>query len=82
MDAVPKTLTVMETVKQAVDKKVIDEETGGLLKTRVLKEVDQLVGLGASLPVYDDTEKVDHRKLLIEKRETKLLGSGEPPEET
>lgn len=77
LNAVSRTLTVMGTVQQAVESKVIDEETGKLLKTRVLKEVDSLIGLGVSLPVYDDAEKVDHRKLLIEKRDTKLLGSGD-----
>jgi hypothetical protein len=76
MDAVSKSLTVMGTVQQAVDSNVIDEETGNLLKTRVLVEVDNLIGIGATLPIHEDVERVDHRKLLTEKRDTKLLGSG------
>jgi hypothetical protein len=76
MEAVSKSLTVMGTVQQAVDNNVIDEETGNLLKTRVLVEVDNLIGIGATLPIHEDVERVDHRKLLSEKRDTKLLGSG------
>jgi hypothetical protein len=78
MEAVSKSLTVMGTVQEAVEKHVIDEETGNLLKTRVLVEVNNLIGLGATLPIHEEVERVDQRKLLIEKRDTKLLGNGEP----
>ena len=76
MEALSKSLTVMGTVQEAVDKNVINAETGDLLKTRVLLEVDQLIGIGATLPIHEDVERIDQRKLLIEKRDTKLLGTG------
>jgi hypothetical protein len=78
MEAVSKGLTVMGTVQEALDKHVIDEEMANLLKMRVLVEVDKLIGVGATLPIHEDVERVDHRKLLTENRDTKLLGSGEP----
>jgi hypothetical protein len=77
LEAVSKSLTVMESVQEAVKKNVIDEETGNLLKTRVLLEVDRLVGIGATLPLQESKETVDQRSLLLEHRDVKLLGSGE-----
>jgi hypothetical protein len=79
MEVMTKGLTVMESVQAAVDKKVINEETGEILKARVLKDVDDLVGLGVGLEVVDEKEWVAERKLLIERRDTRLLGSGESP---
>ncbi len=77
MDVISKSLSVAGTVEKAIDAKEIDRETGNILKARIFREVDDLIGLGASLPVYGDTENVDHRKLLAAKRDTKLLGSGD-----
>jgi hypothetical protein len=77
MDAVSKSLTVMESVQEAVNKNVINQETGDLLKTHVLIEVDRLVGIGATLPLQEEEEKIDQRELLLEHRDMKLLGSGE-----
>jgi hypothetical protein len=79
MEVMTKGLTVMESVQAAVDKKVINEETGEILKARVLKDVDDLVGLGVGLEVVDEEEWLAERKLLIERRDTRLLGSGESP---
>ncbi len=77
MEVMSKSLSVMETVQGAVDKKVIDEETANLLKARVLKEVDHLIGIGATLPLSVEPQKIDERKLLIGHRDMKLLGAGE-----
>jgi hypothetical protein len=77
MGAVLETLTVIQTVKDAVEKKAITEEEGKLLKARVFTEVDRLIGLGATLPFDHDIEEISQRALLIEKREVKLLGAGD-----
>ena len=77
VDAISKGLTVMGTVQEAVAKNVIDQETGNLLRTRVLREVDNLIGIGATLPLEDKAERIDQRSLLVEQRNRKLLGSGE-----
>jgi hypothetical protein len=76
MAAVSTGLTVLGTVRQSVESHIISEEEGANLKLRVLRDVDRLIGLGASPPVHE--EKVDHRQLLIAKRDIRLLGSGEP----
>ena len=78
LDAVAKSLTVIGTVHDAVTKNIIDQGTGDVLKTRILREVDDLIGIGVSLPIHSGTETIDHRKLLVEMRDTKLLGSGGP----
>src|ERR1700723_2975353 len=75
MDAVSKGLSVLGKVKASVDAKVISEEEGNNLRVRVLEEVDQLIGLGVSLPVLDVTKSVDHQKLMTEHRDIKLLGT-------
>jgi hypothetical protein len=79
IDAVSKSLTLMETVHQAVEKQVIDEETGKNLKRRVLVEVDRLTGLGATVPFKAEVT-VDQQKILIEMRDVKLLESGQKSE--
>ncbi len=77
MNAVSKSLTVMTTVTEAVANGVIDPETGENMKRRICQETDRLIGLGATLPLKETTE-IDERTLLIEKRDTKLLGTGLP----
>jgi hypothetical protein len=77
VEAIEKGLTITRTIHEAVEGKVIDEETGKNLKRRVLSEVDALIGIGASLPLRTETA-IDERKLLAGMRSTKLLGSGEP----
>jgi hypothetical protein len=79
MDAVCKGLSVMTKVKEAVDNHVMDAETGANMSRRICHEIYDLTGLGATLPLKDATE-VDQRQLLVEKRDTKLLGSGIPEE--
>jgi hypothetical protein len=79
MGAISSGLTVASTIRQAVESKVITPEEGQLMKARILKEVGDLIGLGAALQTHKHEEHVDNRKLLIEKRDTKLLGGGNPP---
>jgi hypothetical protein len=76
VEAIAKGLTITHTIQEAVNRKVIDEETGQNLKRRVLTEVDTLIGIGASLPLRTETA-IDERRLLAGMRSTKLLGSGE-----
>lgn len=68
------------TVQEQVDRGVIDPETGNLLKTRALDQASKLVGLGTILAGAEAPELVETRKLLVAKRGTKLLGTGEPSE--
>ena len=79
MAAVSQGLSVATAVQEAIAKHVLDQETGDILKVRVIKEVDKLIGLGASLPA--DQIEVDQRRLLLDKRDLKLLGPGVPPED-
>lgn len=82
MDAISKGLTVMGTIQEAVERNTISEEEGNVLRTRVLNQIDSLFGIGATLPLHEGAVRVDQRKLLIESRDVKLLGSGAPVEPT
>jgi hypothetical protein len=79
IEALSKGLEFVTKVQEAVEKQAVTEEEAKILKTRVFREVDQLVGLGVTLPLKNST--VDQRQLLIEKRDTKLLGTGLKTEE-
>jgi phospholipid N-methyltransferase len=74
IEALSKGLEFVAKVHEAVENQAITEEEAKNLKTRVFREVDQLIGLGVTLPLRNST--VDQRQLLIEKRDTKLLGTG------
>jgi len=76
IDAASKGLAFIETVREKIDKKVITEEVGKNLTHRVLKEVDNLIGIGATVPLTEVA--VDQRELLLERRNVKLLESGQP----
>jgi hypothetical protein len=76
MESLKTGLTAMESVQQSVDKKVIDSETGEIIKTRILMQVSDLTKLGVSHP-SDVGERINNRELLIEHRDTKLLGAGD-----
>jgi hypothetical protein len=75
VEALEKGLTISRTIEDAVNSKVIDEETGRNLKRRILAEVDELIGIGASPPLKADAS-VDESKLLAGMKSTKLLESG------
>ena len=79
MEAFSKGLDFMTKVQEAVEKQALTQEEARNLKTRVFRGVENLVGLGVTLPLRD-AAAVDQRQLLIEKRDLKLLGSGLPSE--
>lgn len=84
IEAASKALTFAEQVQQQIEKKVITPEEGQNFKQRAFTAVEKLTGIGASIPLPDEIT-LDRRKLLTERRDTKLLGSGvveangEPP---
>jgi hypothetical protein len=67
-------LKTMALVDEAVANEVLATEDGVVLKKRLLNDVQKLIGLGVSLPSSQEVETVDQRRLLIDKRNTKLLG--------
>ncbi len=75
IEAATKALAFAEQVQQQVEKKVITEEEGQNLKKRAFASVEKLTGIGASIPLPDEMT-LDHRELLEERRDVKLLGSG------
>ena len=77
MDALSKGLDFLDKTQESVKKGAITPEEARNLKVRVFQEVDKLISLGATLPLREGTP-IDQRQLLIEKRDVKLLASGEP----
>jgi hypothetical protein len=75
IEAASKALTFAEQVQQQVEKKVITPEEGQNFKKRAFVAVEKLTGIGASIPLPDELT-LDRRKLLEERRDLKLLGSG------
>jgi hypothetical protein len=80
MAAIEEGLTVADTVRQAIEKGTITQEEGTNLKLRILRGVDNLIGIGATVPLKESAT-VDQRQLLTEMRNTKLLGAGEPSDD-
>jgi len=78
LEALSKGLEFIGKVQESVQKQALTAEEARNLKARVFTGVNTLVGLGATLPLRDS--KVDQRQLLIEKRDVKLLGDGQPAE--
>jgi hypothetical protein len=75
LDTASKSLAFAALVDQQVEKNVITPEEGSNLKSRTFTALEELTGLGVSLPLTDELT-IDRRKLLAEKRDTKLLGTG------
>jgi hypothetical protein len=75
MEALSKGLEFVTKVQEAVEKKAVTPEEAVNLKMRVFQGVNDLIGLGVTLPLRDTA--LDQRKLLIDKRDTKLLGTGQ-----
>ena len=78
IEALSKGLEFLEKTKGAVDSGAITAEEAGNLKARVFKGVNDLVGLGVTLPLKGETA-AEERRRLIERRNTKLLTAGEEP---
>jgi hypothetical protein len=68
----------MGNIQEAVVKGTITEEEGNLLGTRVLREVEALTDVGATLPLGKPSSGLDRRQMLIERRDMKLLKDAEP----
>jgi hypothetical protein len=77
-EAISKGLSVMGNIQEAVAKRTITEEEGNLLGARVLREIEALTDVGATLPLGQASVRVDRRQLLIERRDMKLLKPAEP----
>jgi hypothetical protein len=80
IEAFAKTLDIVDTIHQKVEKGVITAEVGENWKIRMFREVETLTEIGAIIPLKEAT--IDQRQLLTEIRNTKLLGSGDASEES
>lgn len=84
VEAISKTLEIVDTIQQKVNGSAITAEVGENLKVRLFREVEKLTEIGAMVPLKDAT--IDQRQLLTEIRNTKLLSGNvakdvtEPPE--
>jgi len=77
MEAMSKGLDVAEKIHDAVEKRVIDKETADNLRIRIFHNVENLFGIGATVPLRGNAT-VDQKQLMTEIRNTKLLASGIP----
>ena len=75
MEAISKGLKTADEIHTAVEKGTIDAETGRNLNVRIFRHVDNLVGIGATVPLPKEAT-IDQRQLLTEMRNTKLLSDG------
>jgi len=76
LDSIAKSLTIIGHVEGMAAAGQIPREKAANLSARLLKDVDKLIGIGATLPLGDRGVEVDQRERLIEMREVKLLGNG------
>ena len=76
IEALSRGLEFLAKTKDAVESGAITAEEAGNLKARVFKGVNELVGLGVTLPLQGETA-AEERKRLIERRSTKLLTAGD-----
>lgn len=76
MQAITAGLDLLEKTKQAVESKAVTQEEADILKELVLREANDLIGLGVSPPLKGPAAD-EERKRLISKRSTKLLTSGD-----
>ncbi len=81
LDSLGKGLEFMKKVEENVKGGAISDETARILTASVYKRIDELVGLGATTPLRG-TIAIDQRQLVVSKRDVKLLGNGDPHEQT
>ena len=74
IQAISKGLEFLEKTKQSVDSHAITQEEADNLKARVFRGVNDLIGLGVTLPLKGETA-AEERKRLTERRSTKLLAA-------
>jgi hypothetical protein len=77
MEALSKALEFLAKSEEAVNNGSITPEEAAILRERVFQGVNELVGLGVTLP-FQGEGAAEERKQLIERRSTKLLGTGQP----
>jgi hypothetical protein len=70
-------LKAMALIDAAVTNNVITQEDGSIIKQHLLNDVQTLIGIGATLPTNQEVVEVDQRKLLMDRRNARLLGEGE-----
>lgn len=70
-------LKAMALIDAAVTNNVITPEDGSIIKQHLLNDVQILIGIGATLPTNQEVVEVDQRKLLMDRRNARLLGEGE-----
>jgi hypothetical protein len=75
IEALSKALEFLAKTKDAVDSGAITKEEADNLKVRVFKGVNDLIGLGVTLPLKGEAAAAE-RKQLTERRSTKLLTTG------
>jgi hypothetical protein len=79
IDSLSNGLTFVSALQDQVKKEAISTPEAEILKVRVLSEMIRLMGVGGSVAQDDERiEMVDQRKLLVEKRGIRLLGTGVP----
>src|SRR5262249_34522687 len=81
MEVLDKTLTIVGTLQQRVESNAITSEEAGILKARTFQELEKLTGIGATVPLRE-CATIDQKQLLTEMRNTKLLSSGQEPDES
>lgn len=74
VEAVSKTLDIVDVIEKKIKDGAITREVGENLKVRMFREVETLTEIGAMVPLRDAT--IDQQQLLTEIRNTKLLSSG------
>lgn len=79
LESAEKVLSFNAKLQEQVAAKVLDQDAANILQERILSEMAKLIGNGTSLPLETIPELVDQRKLLTDKRDTKLLGAGDTP---
>jgi hypothetical protein len=79
MASISKGLDIVDRIHESVQKGAVTEEEGNILKVKIFQKVDVMIGIGATVPL-GESATLDQKQLLTEMRNTKLLGSGEPPD--
>ncbi len=79
MESISKGLDIVDRIHESVQKGAVTEEEGNILKVKIFQKVDIMIGIGATAPL-GESATLDQKQMLTEMRNTKLLGSGEPPE--
>ncbi|MCE1190047.1 MAG: hypothetical protein LWX56_13020 [Ignavibacteria bacterium] len=72
-DGMMKNLNIIQHIARHEKNGVLDAETAAKLKTAIIEEMINLVSIGVLLKEYEQEEKYERKKLLIEKRDLKAV---------